>query len=311
MSDKHHHDHHHHGFGHHHHGHGDKRSLTVALLITGGILIAELVGGIITNSLALLSDAAHMLSDVASLGLSLLAIWFASKPATLQRTFGFYRAEVLAALINAVTLVVVSLYIFWEAYERFQNPPEVQSGLMILVASIGLVANLLSAWVLSRGESHQHNLNVRGAFLHVLGDALGSAGAIVAGLIMMFTGWYYADPIMSAAIGLLVLVGSYRLLKDTVHVLLEGTPPHLDLEKVKKAMLGITGVQQVHDLHVWTVSSCFISMSGHVVIQDQTEGQRVLRQLELVLREKFGLSHTTIQIETENLHPNKEECTHC
>lgn len=308
----HHHGHSHHGFGrHHHHAGGNKRSLTIALLMTGGILIAELVGGLVTNSLALLSDAAHMFSDVAALGLSLLAIWFASKPATLQRTYGFYRAEVLAALGNAVTLVVVSLYIFWEAYQRFQNPPEVKSGLMLAVAGIGLAANLASAWVLSRGGGHHHNLNVRGAFLHVLGDALGSAGAIAAALIMMYTDWYYADPVISVVIGVLVLLSSYRLLRDTVHVLLEGTPAHIDLGKLRKAMHAVGGVQQVHDLHVWSVSSGFVCMSGHVVIENEQDGQRILRQLEIVLREKFGLSHTTIQIETENLHPDTEDCTHC
>ncbi|WP_096182879.1 cation diffusion facilitator family transporter [Effusibacillus lacus] len=305
------HHHHHHGFGHHRHGGDDKRSLTIALTITSIILVAEVIGGFITNSLALLSDAAHMFSDVAALGLSLLALWFAAKPATMERTFGFYRAEVLAALLNGITLIVVSLFIFWEAYERFLHPPQVQSGLMITVATIGLAANLVSAWVLSRGDRHHHNLNVRGAFLHVLGDALGSAGAIAAGVIMLVTGWYYADPIISVMIGLLVLISSYRLLRDTVHVLLEGTPTHIDLRKVKQTMSCVAGVQQVHDLHVWTVSSGFISMSGHVVIDKERDSQAVLHELGAVLREKFGLAHTTIQIETENLHPEKDHCTHC
>ncbi|MFC4769881.1 cation diffusion facilitator family transporter [Effusibacillus consociatus] len=313
--DEHQHDHddhdHHSGFGHHHHHHagGNKKSLSIALVVTGGFLIAEVIGGLLTNSLALLSDAAHMFSDAAALGLSLLAIWFAAKPATLRRTFGFYRAEVLAALINGATLVLVSLYIFVEAYERFKNPPEVESGFMIIVATIGLVANLFSAWVLSRGGEHQHNLNVRGAFLHVLGDALGSIGAIVAGLIMMYTGWYYADPIISVVIGILVLLSSWRLLNETVHVLLEGTPRNMDIRKLKKAMLGVIGVKQVHDLHVWTVSSGFISMSGHVVISEERNSNIILRELESLLKEKFGLGHTTIQIETENLHPEWEGCT--
>jgi cobalt-zinc-cadmium efflux system protein len=281
------------------------------MIVTTVILVAELVGGIVTNSLALLSDAAHMFSDVGALALSVLAIWFAGKRASLKRTYGFYRAEVLAALINAVTLVVVSLYIFWEAYQRFRHPQEVQSGLMMVIACIGLVANLISAWVLSRSGSHEHNLNVRGAFLHVLGDALGSLGAIGAGLIMMFTGWYYADPLISVIIGLLVLFSSYRLLRDTVHVLLEGTPPHIDLSKVRRSMQMITGVQDVHDLHVWSVSSGFIAMSGHVVIAEGNDGQSILQELRKVLHDRFGLGHTTIQIETENLHPAAENCTHC
>lgn len=318
LNEHHHHDHHnherghHHGhFGHHHHGDGNKKPLAIAMGVTFGILVAEVVGGIITNSLALLSDAAHMFSDVAALGLSLLAIWFSGRSATLLRTYGFYRAEVLAALVNGATLVGVSLYIFKEAYDRFQNPPEVQSGLMLVVASIGLIANLISAWVLSRGDGHKQNLNVRGALLHVIGDALGSVGAIAAGVIMMYTGWYYADPIISVIIGLLVLLSSWRLLRDTVHVLLEGTPSHIDVRNLKKNMLTVQGVKHVHDLHVWTVSSNFISMSGHVSIYEGMDGQHILRELTHMLRDKFGLSHTTIQIEMEELHPPVEDCTHC
>lgn len=304
-----HHKHEHSGFG-HNHGASNKKSLTIALVITTVFLIAEIVGGIITNSLALISDAAHMLSDVAALGLSLLAIWFASKPATLRRTFGFYRAEVIAALINGATLVLISIYIFFEAYQRFKNPPEVQSGLMLIIAVIGLLANLVSAWVLSRGGGHEHNLNIRGAFLHVIGDALGSVGAIAAGIIMMYTGWYYADPLISVIIGILVLLSSWRLLNETIHVLLEGTPRHINLENVKASMVNVIGVKQIHDLHVWTVSSGFISMSGHVVIEHEKNGPTILQELESLLRNKFDLKHTTIQLEIENMHPDCEECTH-
>lgn len=304
-------DHHHGHAGFHHHGDGSKQSLMIAMAVTSGILLAELIGGFLTNSLALLSDAAHMLSDVAALGLSLLAIWFAGKRATLQRTFGFYRAEVLAALLNGVTLVLVSLFIFQEAYDRFRNPPEVKSGLMLAVAAVGLIANLVSAWVLSRGDSHKHNLNVRGALLHVIGDALGSVGAIGAGLIMMYTGWYYADPLVSVVIGILVLLSSWRLLRDTVHVLLEGVPVEIDLKELKQTMLEVQGVLHVHDLHVWTVSSKFISMSGHVKIHEGSDSQLILRELTQLLRSRFGLSHTTIQIETEEMHPYVEDCTHC
>lgn len=304
MTEKHDHDHH------HHHGSGNRKALSIALGITLLIFVAELVGGYLTNSLALLSDAAHMFSDMAALGLSLLAIWFASKPVTMRRTYGFYRAEVLSALINGVALVLVSLYIFTEAYQRFFNPPEVHSGMMLIIAVIGLVANLISAWVLSRGDDHHHNLNVRGALLHVLGDALGSAGAIAAGLIMLYTNWYYADPIISVVIGILVLFSSWHLLRDTVHVLLEGTPSNVDVGKMKQEMSEVTGVEQVHDLHVWTVSSNFICMSGHVAIQEGTHGQLILQELTELLHDKFGLSHTTIQIESHNLHPHVEQCTH-
>ncbi|ARU61359.1 cation transporter [Tumebacillus avium] len=311
--DHHHHDHHdhehHHGHGHHHHhGDGSRKSLTFALIITGGVFAAELAGGILTNSLALLSDAAHMFSDVAALAISLIALWLMAKPATLKRTFGLKRAEVLAALFNAVTLIVVALYIFWEAAQRFQHPPEVQSGLMLGVAFVGLAANLLSAWFLMRGGDHKHNLNVRGALLHVLGDALGSVGAIGAAVIMMLTGWYYADPLISVIIGVLVLLSSLRLLKETISVLLEAVPAHLDLTKIKHAMQGVAHVEEVYDLHVWTVSSGFLSMSGHVVIDSDANSDDVLRSLEEVLSHQFGLTHTTIQIERENRSAGNGVC---
>ena len=272
-------------------------------------MVAEIVGGLVTNSLALLSDAAHMFSDVAALAISLAALWLAAKPATIRRTFGFYRAEVLAALLNGLTLILVSFYIFWEAFGRLINPPEVQTGWMLVVAGIGLTANLISAWFLMRGGDHHHNLNVRGALLHVIGDALGSVGAIAAGLIMMYTGWYYADPIISVIIGLLVLISSWRLIKETVSVLLETAPAKIDMEKLKKAMLSVPGVSGVHDLHVWMISSGFSSMSAHVVAGDGADCQVVLRKLETVLREKFDLTHTTIQMETSNLHPESDICT--
>lgn len=302
------HDHHHHGFGHHHHGSGSKKALATALVVTMVIFFAELIGGWLTNSLALLSDAAHMFSDVAALALSLVAAWLATKAASAKRTYGFYRAEVLAALFNGATLVLVSLYIFLEAFHRFLNPPEVQSGTMLLVASIGLIANLFSAWSLMRGGDHEHNLNVRGALLHVLGDALGSVGAIAAGLIMMYTGWYYADPIISVIIGLLVLISSWRLLKETLHILLEGTPSHIDVKQLEETMLSVPGVEQVHDLHVWMISSNFIAMSGHVVVPLEEDGQHTLKALRQLINEQFEIAHTTIQVEHDVMH---EECDPC
>ena len=272
-------------------------------------MVAEVVGGLVTNSLALLSDAAHMFSDVAALAISLVALWLAARPATLRRTFGYYRAEVLAALFNGLTLILVSLYIFWEAIGRLLNPPAVQSGWMLVVAGIGLTANLISAWFLMRGGDHHHNLNVRGALLHVIGDALGSVGAIIAGLIMMYTGWYYADPIISVIIGLLVLISSWRLIRETISVLLEIAPAQIDMEKLKHSMLSVPGVTDVHDLHVWMISSSFTSMSGHVVTQNGADNQEILSRLERVLREQFDLTHTTIQMEPSNLHPESDICT--
>ena len=284
--------------------------MTTALVITGLILVAEVIGGIVANSLALLSDAAHMFSDVAALSLALFAMFMAAKRADSKRTFGNHRAEVLAAFINSLTLVLVSLYIFYEAYERFLNPVEVQSGLMIGIAVIGLVANLASAWALTRDGAHKEDLNVRGAFLHIIGDALGSVGALGAGLLMLFTGWYYADPIISVIIGVLVLLSSARLLRETLHVLMEGTPAHLDVEQLKASMLKVSGVRQVHDIHVWMISSGFIAMSGHAVIEPGADSQATLRKLEKMLRDTYELKHTTIQIETENMHPDDDICIH-
>jgi cobalt-zinc-cadmium efflux system protein len=223
-------------------------------------MIAEAIGGYLTHSLALLADAGHMLSDVGSLALSLIAMRFAAKARTPQMTYGYYRAEILAALVNGVTLVVISILIFYEAITRFQSPPEVQSVPMLVVATIGLLLNLFSAFILSRkkGES----LNVRGAYMHVLADTLGSVGAIAAGIIMLTTGWYLADPIISVLIAMLILFSSWRLLKESVTVLMEGTPLHINLKEIENAIKNVQGVLEVHDLHVWTVTSGFEAVSN-------------------------------------------------
>lgn len=282
----------------------DRGPLLTSLVITATFLVAELIGGVFTNSLALLADAAHMATDVAALGLALFAIWLASRPATPQRSFGFYRAEILAALANAGTLIAISIYIFWEAFDRIGDPPEVDSGPMLAVAIAGLVANGATAWVLMRGGGHQHNLNTRGAFLHVVGDMLGSVGAIAAALIMMATGWYLADPILSAGIGLLILWGSWRLLRESVEVLLEATPKGIEPAQVREAMVGVDGVCGVHDLHVWTVTSGLIAMSGHVEVTGRRDWQTVLPQLTHLLRDDFGIAHVTLQ--PEEPHGDKD-----
>jgi cobalt-zinc-cadmium efflux system protein len=238
------------------------RPLLIALGITGTFLVIEVIGGIATNSLALLADAGHMVTDVAALLLSLGAIWLARRPATPRRSFGFLRAEVLAALINSATLVAISFYIFWEAFQRIGEPPHVDSGPMLAVAVTGLAANIVSAWVLSRGSGHQDNLNTRGAYLHVMGDLLGSVGAIIAAIIMLLTNWYLADPLLSAGIGLLILWSSWRLLQASVSVLLEATPENIEPEAVATALRATPGVAGVHDLHIWTVTSGLIALSG-------------------------------------------------
>jgi cobalt-zinc-cadmium efflux system protein len=271
--------------------------LLLALVITTSFLVAEIIGGLLTNSLALLADAAHMATDVAALGLALFAIWLAGRPATPQRSFGFYRAEILAALANAGALTAISIFIFWEALHRIGDPPKVDSGPMLAVAIAGLLANAASAWVLMRGGGHEHDLNTRGAFLHVVGDMLASVGAIAAALIMSATGWYLADPILSAGIGLLILLSSWRLLRESVEVLLEATPKGIAPSDVRGAMIEVDGVSGVHDLHVWTVTSGLIAMSGHVEVSGGRDWHDLLPDLTGLLRNQFGIAHVTLQPE--------------
>ncbi|MGR6117018.1 cation diffusion facilitator family transporter [Aeribacillus composti] len=297
----HHHSHDHHDFN----RENNKKGLIIALLITVGILLLEFFGGLMTNSLALLSDSGHMLSDASSLALSLIAIWFAAKPASPNKTYGFYRFEILAALFNGVTLFVIAGFIIWEAVQRFFNPPTVASGSMMLIASIGLFANLLSAWVLMRKGDVKHNVNVRSAYLHVIGDALGSVGAIAAGFIMWLFDWYIADPIISILVALLILKGAWGVLKHSIHILMEGTPVTIDQNEVKKALKSIEGVKDVHDLHIWTITSGLDSLSCHILIEDHQDSQKVLQAAIHMIEEKFKILHTTIQIETSQIHHGK------
>ena len=273
------------------------RPLILALAITTVFLVVEVVGAYLSNSLALLADAAHMLTDVAALGLALLAIALARRPATAERSFGYLRAEILAALINAVTLIVAAIYIFYEAWERLQDPPEVQSDTLLVVAIAGLCANIAAALVLSRGGGHEQNLNQRGAFLHVLGDLFGSVATIVAALVIKATGWYAADPILSAVIGLLVVYGAWSLLRESVDVLLESAPRGMDVAKVRRAMQEVPGVLGVHDLHVWTVTTGLVALSAHVEIADLQNWSDIMGQLATSLRDDFDIAHVTLQPE--------------
>jgi cobalt-zinc-cadmium efflux system protein len=238
-----------------------------------------------------------MATDVAALLLSLGAIWLARRPTTPRRSFGFLRAEVLAALINSATLVAISFYIFWESFQRVGEPPHVDSGPMLAVAVAGLLANIVSAWVLSRGGGHQHNLNTRGAYLHVMGDLLGSVGAIIAAIIMLLTGWYLADPLLSAGIGLLILWSSWRLLQASVSVLLEATPENIEPEQVAVTLRATPGVVGVHDLHIWTVTSGLIALSGHVEVDDLGRWPPILATLTETLRRDYDIAHVTLQPE--------------
>jgi cobalt-zinc-cadmium efflux system protein len=291
-----------------HDGHGHSHTsaagqhrgrLIWALVLTLAYMTAEVVGGLVTGSLALLADAAHMLTDAGGLVLALIAIRFAAREPTPQKTYGYLRAEILAALANAVVLLVLTVFILYEAYKRFFAPPEILSGPMLAVAAVGLAVNLISMKLLSAGSSE--SLNVRGAYFEVFADMLGSVGVIVAALVVMATGWSIVDPIVGAAIGLFIVPRTWRLLMQAVHILLEGVPSDIDLTRLEGALKAIGGVRAVHDLHVWTITSGMDSMSGHLVVDDMAQAAQILRAARAVLKDEFHLDHVTIQIEDEAL----------
>ncbi len=272
--------------------------LGVALGLAAAYMIAEVIGGLWTGSLALLADAGHMLSDVVALSLSVLAIRLARRPATAQQTYGHHRTEILAALAHGLLLVGVAVYIVTEAAERIQSPQPILGGPMLVIASGGLVVNLVGLWVLSEGR--HHNLNVRGAWLHVLSDALGSIGAIAAGALVWRFGWYWADPVASALIALLVVYSAWALLREAVAVLMEWAPGHVDVQQVEGCIAALPGVLAVHDLHVWTISNGMVALSGHVVAQNPTGHGKLLQEISDLLHSRFEISHATIQIESED-----------
>ncbi len=273
------------------------RRLVVALVLVLVYLVAEVVGGLLTNSLALLADAGHMLSDAAALGLSLFAMWIARRPPTAQRTYGYYRAEILAALANGATLVAIAVYIVFEAYERFRDPPEVMGGAMMAVAIGGLAVNVACLAVLH--PAREGSLNVHGAWLHVMGDAAGSVGAIVAGLLIWTLGWRWVDPAASVLIALLVAFSAWNLLKESVSVLMEHAPGHIDVDQVRDAIMRLDGVRGVHDLHIWSITSGLESLSAHVDVDAELPAADLLRSIRTAVRE-FGIEHITVQLEPEN-----------
>jgi cobalt-zinc-cadmium efflux system protein len=279
--------------------HGSRRRLSIVLLLTAVYMIAELLGGLWTGSLALLADAGHMLADVAALVLALMAVWFGARPATPHKTFGYYRLEILAALINGVGLVLISFFIFYEAYQRWFARPDIRSGAMIVVAVGGLVVNLFCALLLHRDRDQ--DLNVRGAWLHVLGDALGSTGAIIAGALIMLFGWTGADSLISVFIGVLIVWSSWHLIRDATNVLLEGTPAHINLAAVEQAIMETEGVSNVHDLHVWTITSGREALSAHVIHAYSISQPNLLKELRAKLLDRFGVDHLTIQMETPDV----------
>mgnify|MGYP000338950990 CR=1 FL=1 len=276
----------------------NKKNLAIVFGLTSFYLIVEVIGGFWTGSLALLADAGHMLTDVAGVGLALLAIWFAEKPASPEKTYGYYRVEILAALTNAVVLIFISLYILYEAYQRFKDPPEVESVGMLAVAGVGLGINLVGMYLLR--SASKESLNMKGAYFEVLSDMLTSIGVIIAGVIMLTTGWYYADPLISAGIGLFILPRTWVLLKDAVGVLLEGTPSDVNISALKLALEQLNGVEEVHDLHVWSLTSGVNAMSVHTVVADPTSHEDLLRRVHECCTGQFNIAHVTAQVESGN-----------
>ncbi|WP_077624023.1 cation diffusion facilitator family transporter [Sediminibacillus massiliensis] len=296
------------GHGHdHNHAHGaNKKALLISFFITTGYMVIEAVGGFLTNSLALLSDAGHMLSDSVSLGVGVLAFVLGEKVANYSKTYGYKRFEILAALFNGVTLTLISLYIFYEAYHRFIDPPEVASIGMLSIGIIGLVVNIVVAWILLKGDTEE-NLNLRAAFLHVVGDLLGSVGAVVAALLIMFFQWGWADPLASVIVAILVLISGWRVTKDAVHVLMEGTPKNIELDDIIRTIENIPEICGIHDLHVWSITSGQNAMSCHAVVSGELsihDSQRLLRLIEHELEHK-GIGHVTVQMENKD-HPHED-----
>ncbi|MCC6277641.1 MAG: cation transporter [Oligoflexia bacterium] len=293
---EHHHNHHHHSWSNRNKENASQLKWVIALTLL--FMVAEVLGGLYTGSLALMSDAAHMLTDAAALSLSLFAFIISNRPATAKRTFGYLRMEILAAFLNGLLLAVIAVSIVWGAIGRLQDPGEIKSVEMFWISLAGLAFNLAGAWILTHGD-HTH-LNVRGALFHVMGDALGSLGAIIAAVLIYFFGLTQADAIVSIIIALIILASSYRLILDTTHVILEGTPRHLDIQKIQESLEAVKCVKEVHDLHVWTITSGVVCLSVHVVAQEGSKHDLLLALRDLI-RDQFGIDHVTIQIEDESL----------
>jgi len=290
---------HHHGVGHSHASDAPVRSLRIALVLTATLLVVEVIGGILSNSIALLADAGHMLTDVAALGLALFVAWFSKQPSTPQKTFGYLRWEILAAFVNGATLLLISAWIAWEAVLRLRAPEPISGGLMLGVAVAGLVVNIIAARVLVRGSND--NLNARGAYLHVLGDLLASVGTVAAAIAIRYTGWLVADPIASILTTVLIMRGAWLLVRESVDILLESTPAHIPLPAVRGQLEAIPGIESVHDLHVWAVTPAVVSMSAHCIVREPEKHQHVLGHIHDAMR-LFGIEHVTIQLERDEMH---------
>ena len=277
-----------------------QRNMLIVLSITTGVMIAEIIGGLLANSLALLSDAGHMLTDILALGLSIVAMRFAQRPPTASKTFGFYRLEILAALLNGMLLLFISFYIFYEAYQRLLNPEEIKGLYMLGVATIGLLANGVGIVILKRSATR--SLNVKSAFYHIVGDTISSGGVIVGGLLIIYTGWYLADSLIGILIGMLILRGAYGLVRESTDIFLEATPKGINVERMLDDLHRVEGVKEIHHLHVWTITSGIYAMSAHVLIEDllTSRSAQILEEIERLLQDKYSMEHTTIQFESES-----------
>ncbi|OEF99597.1 zinc transporter ZitB [Vulcanibacillus modesticaldus] len=299
------------GHGHNHsqhHSHTNQKLLRQAFFIITGYMFVEFIGGIITNSLALLSDAGHMLSDSVALLLSLLAFWLSIKPANSTKSYGYKRAEILASLLNGLTLILIAIGIIYEGIKRIYYPPEIYGLGMFWIAIIGLLVNIIAAFILMKGD--KDNLNLKSAFLHVIGDLLGSIGAIVASLLIYLFGWKIADPIASLLVAILILVGGIRVTFSSIHILMEGVPTNIKLDNVRNAILQLPEIETIHDLHVWSITSDVSALSCHVVINKDkaTENDVIINNIKKIIKENFGIKHSTIQIEKEDICESGDSC---
>jgi cobalt-zinc-cadmium efflux system protein len=274
------------------------KALRAALALTAALLVVEVAGGILSNSIALLADAGHLLTDVAALGLSLFVAWFSRQPETERKTYGYLRWEILAALVNGTTLLLISAWIVWEAVARLHSPQPVHGGLMLYVSLVGLAVNLVAARMLH--SSSDHSLNSRGAYLHVLGDLLATGGTLVAAILIRFSGWLIADPLASILTTLIITAGAWRLVRESVDILLESTPAHIPLPSVRAQLEAIPGIESVHDLHVWAVNPKMIAMSAHAVVREAARHQHVLEHIHSAMR-LFGIEHVTVQLERDDM----------
>lgn len=294
--------------GHNHNHNANKKALTISFVLIAGFMVVEFVGGYLTNSLALISDAGHMLSDAVALGLSLSALIFGARAATPSKTYGYKRFEILAALINGIVLVLLAVFICKEAIERLSSPPQVIGKGMMLISVIGLIVNVLVAWILHSQGSTKENLNVRSAFLHVIGDLLGSVGAIIAAVLIIFFGWYIADPIASMIVSLLVLYSGWNVLKESINILMEAKPSDIDSEQVLQLLKSINGVEGVHDLHIWMITSDFSVMTVHLKVKPDADRDLILEKAKRSIVKEFGIRHVTIQTEGRELCLCEETC---